>query len=101
MALFDVNLLVALAWPSHVHHQAALAWFQRTSGGWLGHLPSHRSRSGKARSSSGRERACMLLGLAHLRVVENLSIYGQHRAIVNSRCGDDDLVGGIAMEFAG
>ena len=33
--LFDVNLLVALAWPSHVHHQAALAWFQRNQAvGW-------------------------------------------------------------------
>jgi len=25
--LLDVNLLVALAWPNHVHHQAASAWF--------------------------------------------------------------------------
>jgi toxin-antitoxin system PIN domain toxin len=34
-ALLDVNLLVALAWPNHVHHQPALAWFQRHhSAGW-------------------------------------------------------------------
>jgi hypothetical protein len=33
--LLDVNLLVALAWPNHVHHQAALAWFQRHQAeGW-------------------------------------------------------------------
>ena len=25
--LLDVNVLVALAWPNHVHHAAALAWF--------------------------------------------------------------------------
>lgn len=25
--LFDVNLLVALAWPNHVHHEAARRWF--------------------------------------------------------------------------
>jgi toxin-antitoxin system PIN domain toxin len=25
--LLDVNVLVALAWPSHVHHAAADAWF--------------------------------------------------------------------------
>ena len=25
--LLDVNLLVALAWPNHVHHRAAHAWF--------------------------------------------------------------------------
>lgn len=26
-ALLDVNLLIALAWPSHVHHAAAHRWF--------------------------------------------------------------------------
>lgn len=25
--LLDVNVLVALAWPSHIHHQAAQTWF--------------------------------------------------------------------------
>jgi len=35
MAVLDVNLLVALAWPNHVHHQPALAWFQRHhTAGW-------------------------------------------------------------------
>jgi toxin-antitoxin system PIN domain toxin len=33
--LLDVNLLVALAWPNHVHHQKALGWFQRNQAeGW-------------------------------------------------------------------
>jgi toxin-antitoxin system PIN domain toxin len=33
--LLDVNLLVALAWPNHVHHNAAQAWFgANASGGW-------------------------------------------------------------------
>ncbi len=27
--LFDVNLLIALAWPSHVHYQFAQKWFAR------------------------------------------------------------------------
>ena len=27
--LLDVNLLVALAWPQHVHHESAHAWFKR------------------------------------------------------------------------
>jgi toxin-antitoxin system PIN domain toxin len=26
--LLDVNLLLALAWPNHVHHGESLAWFQ-------------------------------------------------------------------------
>ncbi|MEZ5534625.1 MAG: TA system VapC family ribonuclease toxin [Thiolinea sp.] len=27
VALLDVNVLVALAWPSHIHHEAAHRWF--------------------------------------------------------------------------
>ena len=27
VALLDVNVLVALAWPNHVHHEFAHAWF--------------------------------------------------------------------------
>jgi len=27
--LLDLNLLLALAWPSHVHHDVAHAWFER------------------------------------------------------------------------
>ncbi len=29
IALLDVNLLLALAWPNHVHHDAAHKWFER------------------------------------------------------------------------
>ena len=33
--LLDLNLLLALAWPSHVHHDPAHAWFEReASPGW-------------------------------------------------------------------
>ena len=33
--LLDVNLLVALAWPSHVHHERARSWFEGARGsGW-------------------------------------------------------------------
>ena len=35
VALLDVNLLVALAWPSHIHHGTAHAWFAKGSRhGW-------------------------------------------------------------------
>lgn len=35
VALLDVNLLVALAWPNHVHHTQAHAWFSaRTPRDW-------------------------------------------------------------------
>jgi len=35
ICLPDVNVLVALAWPRHVHHEAAHAWFAREGkDGW-------------------------------------------------------------------
>lgn len=34
-ALLDVNVLIALAWPNHVHHVAAREWFEeRREVGW-------------------------------------------------------------------
>jgi len=34
-ALLDVNVLIALVWPNHVHHEAARAWFtRRRKDGW-------------------------------------------------------------------
>jgi uncharacterized protein len=30
--LLDVNLLVSLAWPNHIHHRPALAWFSSRRG---------------------------------------------------------------------
>ncbi|HVT05014.1 MAG TPA: TA system VapC family ribonuclease toxin [Thermoanaerobaculia bacterium] len=35
VSLLDVNLLIALAWPNHVHHRTALRWFDRNrKSGW-------------------------------------------------------------------
>ena len=35
VSLLDVNVLLALAWPTHVHHLAAHRWFAENSGlGW-------------------------------------------------------------------
>ena len=35
VALLDVNVLVALAWPTHVHHEIAQRWFSRNrQTGW-------------------------------------------------------------------
>ena len=35
-ALLDVNVLIALAWPNHVHHAAARAWFEDRRDGTVG-----------------------------------------------------------------
>jgi uncharacterized protein len=35
IALLDINVLVALAWPAHVHHELATRWFHRNQqAGW-------------------------------------------------------------------
>jgi uncharacterized protein len=52
VALLDVNVLVALAWPNHVHHRAALAWFlKHQASGWA---TSPLTESGFVRVSSNQ-----------------------------------------------
>lgn len=52
ISLLDVNLLVALAWPSHVQHGAALRWFRENgSAGWA---TCPLTQSGFVRVSSNR-----------------------------------------------
>lgn len=51
-ALLDVNVLVALAWPNHVHHTAAQAWLHRDDRrGWA---TTPITESGFVRVSSNR-----------------------------------------------
>ena len=53
VALLDVNVLVALAWPNHVHHEAALRWFEANHGDGWATCPS--TQSGFVRVSSNRK----------------------------------------------
>ena len=50
--LLDVNVLVALAWPNHVHHSAAHAWFDQV--GRSGFATCSVTQSGFVRVSSNR-----------------------------------------------
>jgi predicted nucleic acid-binding protein len=35
ISLLDVNVLIALAWPNHIHHRLASRWFDRNrKSGW-------------------------------------------------------------------
>ncbi len=53
MSLLDVNVLVALAWPNHIHHPAAIAWFQvHHRAGWA---TCPLTESGFVRVSSNRQ----------------------------------------------
>jgi toxin-antitoxin system PIN domain toxin len=50
IGLLDVNVLVALAWPNHVHHRVAIKWFLRhQADGWA---TSPTTESGFVRVSS-------------------------------------------------
>lgn len=67
--LLDVNLLVALAWPNHIHHARALKWFRTIrEQGWA---------------------TCPLLSLA-LQRGGNLATFDA--AITSLASGRDDLV---------
>ena len=50
--LLDVNVLVALAWPNHVHHATALAWFDEI--GRAGFATCSVTQSGFVRVSSNQ-----------------------------------------------
>lgn len=34
-SLLDLNVLIALAWPQHVHHGRAHSWFATREGAWM------------------------------------------------------------------
>ena len=48
-ALLDVSVLIALAWPHHVHHNAARAWFEESQ--WDGWATCTLTESGFVRVS--------------------------------------------------
>ena len=50
--LLDVNVLVALAWPNHVHHATALTWFDEV--GRAGFATCPVTQSGFVRVSSNK-----------------------------------------------
>jgi hypothetical protein len=53
VALLDVNVLVALAWPNHAHHELALRWFKKhQKWGWAT-CPT--TQSGFVRVSSNQQ----------------------------------------------
>ena len=52
LVLLDVNVLVALAWPNHVHHATALAWFDEV--GRAGFATCSVTQSGFVRVSSNQ-----------------------------------------------
>lgn len=81
MALLDVNALVALAWDTHVHHEAVAAWFDRRSGPWA---TCPVTEAGFVRISSNPKVLAGALGVDEARdVLRDLRAVGEHRFLVN------------------
>lgn len=81
MALLDVNALVALAWDTHVHHEAVAAWFDRRSGPWA---TCPVTEAGFVRISSNPKILSGALGVDEARdVLRDLRAVGEHRFLVN------------------
>lgn len=51
-ALLDVNVLIALGWPNHIHHGAAQQWFGQSSA--IGWATTPITETGYVRISSNR-----------------------------------------------
>ena len=78
IALPDVNVLVALAWPTHVHHDAAWAWFDADrDAGWATCVLTE---AGLVRVSCNRAVVHRTVtALDAVAVLESLTRLGSHR----------------------
>ena len=78
IALPDVNVMVALAWPNHVHHEAAWAWFDADRGaGWATCLLTE---AGFVRVSCNRAAVHhTVTPLEAISVLEGVTRLGSHR----------------------
>lgn len=82
MALLDVNALVALAWDSHVHHEAVRAWFAASSADGWATCPV--TESGFVRVSSNPKVLPSFIAVEAARgVLSALRDVGGHRFLVN------------------
>jgi uncharacterized protein len=81
VALLDVNALVALAWDTHVHHDAMSEWFDERTGPWS---TCAVSEAGFVRISSNPKVIVGALGLDEARgVLRDLREVGEHRFLSN------------------
>jgi len=81
VALLDVNALVALAWDTHVHHEAMSAWFDDRIGPWA---TCPVSEAGFVRISSNPKVLTGVLSADEARgVLADLREIGEHRFLVS------------------
>ena len=81
MALLDVNALIALVWDTHVHHEAAAAWFDKRGAPWA---TCPVSEAGFVRVSSNPKALPGALSVEQARsVLRDLRRIGDHRFLIN------------------
>jgi len=81
VGLLDVNALVALAWDTHVHHEAISSWFDDRTGPWA---TCPVSEAGFVRISSNPKVIVGALGVDAARsVLRDLREFGDHRFLIN------------------
>lgn len=96
-ALLDVNVLIALAWPNHVHHAPARQWFARHHrDGWA---TTPVSESGFVRVSSNRAAiatattpALAMQLLAGMTALQGHEFWADDVTIVTGGRGDASLI---------
>lgn len=96
MGLLDVNALVALAWDSHIHHEAIRTWFAgNAASGWA---TCPLTETGFVRVSTNPVVLSSAIGIGDARgVLAALRAVGAHRFLVDDVSMTDadvpDLVG--------
>jgi len=77
-ALLDLNVLVALAWPSHIHHRIAHEWFvKKRSDGWA---TCPITQSGLLRlSSNARIFPDAVSPMVALELLNNITVLPDHQ----------------------
>ena len=90
--LLDVNVLVSLAWPNHVHHGVALRWFRALEGSWA---TTPATECGFVRVSCNRAAVGVPVRPEEaISLLARLSAFGAHMSLPD----DVELVAGGAEE---
>jgi toxin-antitoxin system PIN domain toxin len=114
--LLDTNVLIALAWPNHVHHEQALDWFRRK--GRAGFRTCPITQTGFVRISSNpsftphavspKEALALLARITRLSGhdfwPDDLSLepaFGLHPPVVSHRQVTDGYLLALAIEHGG
>jgi len=92
VALLDVNVVVALAWPNHVHHVAAHTWLSSWTDRWA---TTAVTEAGFVRvSSSG------IASAAAVRPVDAISLFGRIRGHPDHDFWPDTIEGVVGNAVA-